>query len=158
MFHVKTRLVKIKLSEGNYEFLFTDLPQEEFGSEELKHVYHLRWEIETSFSFLKYNMALNSFHSKRRDFICQEIYARMILFNLTMLLVHSVELPKKDCLLEYKVSISDAVITCRDFLHNRMSSDTVELLLIGNVTPIREGRTYPRKKHTKRVVPLSYRA
>ena len=103
-------------------------------------------------------MALNSFHSKRRDFICQEIYARMILFNLTMLLVHSVELPKKDCLLEYKVSISDAVITCRDFLHNRMSSDTVELLLIGNVTPIREGRTYPRKKHTKRVVPLSYRA
>ena len=157
MFHVRTRLVKIKLSKGNYEFLFTDLPHD-FGLEALKHVYHLRWGIETSFSHLKYNMALNSFHSKRRDFICQEIYARMILFNLTMLMVHCVNLPQRDCLLEYKVSISDAVITCRDYLHNRMSNDTVALLLIDNVTPIREGRTYPRKKHTKRVVPLNYRA
>ncbi len=158
LFRISARLIKIKLSEGNYEFLITDLPSDDFKIDDLKRVYQLRWGIETSFCYLKYNMALNSFHSRRRDFICQEIFARIILYNLTMLLVQSVNLPERDTLLEYKVSISDAVITCRDFLHNRMSNATIEALLTMNVTPIRDGRTYPRKKHSKRVVPLCFRA
>ncbi|WP_306756916.1 transposase [Agathobacter rectalis] len=44
-------------------------------------IYHLRWGIETSFRELKYAIGLTSFHARKPDFIKQEIYARLLLYN-----------------------------------------------------------------------------
>lgn len=43
--------------------------------------YSMRWGIETSFRELKYAVGLTSFHAKKREYILQEIWARLILYN-----------------------------------------------------------------------------
>lgn len=153
-FPISVRLVKVRIDEGVYEYLITNLPADNFDTSTLKHLYRLRWGIETSFRFLKYNVALNYFHSKRRDFIIQEIYARLVLYNLTMLLVHSVSLPKRSTKHKYKISVSDAVITCRNYILNKIKSTEVKPLLLKYLTCVRPGRTFIRKKRSKRFVPL----
>ena len=156
-FPVSVRLVKIKLPGGDYEYLLTDLPGKIFGIDKLREVYNLRWGIETSFRYLKYNVALNSFHSIRRDLITQEIYSRVILYNLTMLLAHCVTIPQENTKYNRKIAVSDAVVTCRDFLIHRFRNEDILQLLVRYLTDIRPGRSFERKTRSKRFVPLANR-
>lgn len=157
LFPISLRLVKLVLPNGSTEFLITDLPRHSFSPKTLMYLYHLRWDTETAYSHLKYSIALNTFHSIRRDFIRQEIYARVIFYNMTMLIIHSVALPKRNRKNEYKISVSDAVITCRDFMIHRIKNETIEKRIQKYVTDIRPDREYPRKKRSKRFVPLNHR-
>ena len=60
-----------------------------FGSfDSMKELYHLRWNEETSFRALKY-------HSKKRTYIQQEIYARLIMFHLSKAIVNVVDAEKQ---------------------------------------------------------------
>lgn len=158
LYPINVRILRIRLKDGSYEYLLTNLSATSFSPDVLKHLYQLRWGIETSFRFLKYNIALNNFHSIRRDFIIQEMFARVILYNLTMLLVHSVSPPHKECKYQYKVSVSDAITTCRDFLINRVKNAEIKDLLLHYLTAVRPGRSFPRKPRSKRFVPLTNRA
>ena len=151
------RLVKIELPDGNSEFLVTNLSADEFSKDDLKAIYRLRWEIETAFRFLKYNAALNSFHSIRRDLITQEIYARVILYNFTIMIVSCIQIAPKDTKAKLKISISDAIHICRDFLIHRIKNAEIIALLCRYLTEIRPYRTFPRKVRSKRVVPMMYR-
>ena len=157
LFPISLRLVKIVLQDGSAEFLITDLPRHQFPCDTLKYLYHLRWSTETAYCYLKYSIALNSFHSVRRDFITQEIYARVIFYNMAMLLIHSVTLSQRGRKYKFKISVSDAVITLRDFMIHRIKNETIEKLLRKYVTDIRPDRTYPRKKRSKRFVSLNHR-
>ena len=154
---VSVRLVKLSLPDGSHEYLVTDLPKRQFESDKLRDLYDMRWGIETAFRYLKYNVALNYFHSLRRDFIVQEIYARVILYNLTMLLVNCVSPPQRKTRYQRKVSISDAVITCRDFLIYRFKNEEIVSLLLRYLTDIRPGRSFPRKSRSRRFISLSNR-
>lgn len=75
------RVVRVKLEDDNYETIITNLDRKQFPAEMLKELYHLRWGIETSFLDLKYNIGLLSLHSKKEEFVYQEINASFILFN-----------------------------------------------------------------------------
>ena len=71
------RFVRIK-KDGNkeaYETIMTNLPQDKFTMEDIEKLYKLRWSIEVSYRHLKYSISLNATHSKRREFIKQEIWA-----------------------------------------------------------------------------------
>ena len=151
------RLVKLELPGGGSEFLITDLSSKSFPKDVIRELYRLRWGIETSFRFLKYNVALNYFHSIRREFIIQEIYARMILYNFTMMIVSHTDLPEKGTKYQYKISISDAVVTCRDFLIHRLKNEEITELLCRYLTEIRPGRTCPRKSRSKRYISFNNR-
>ena len=61
--------------------LLTNLPSDKFPPHKLKEIYSMRWGIETSFRELKYAIGLTSFHARKPDFIKQEIYARLLLYN-----------------------------------------------------------------------------
>lgn len=152
------RLVKVALPNGKSEYLITDLPTENFSSDVLEKLYKLRWGIETSFRVLKYNVALNHFHSIRRDFISQEIYAKVILYNFSMLIVHCVQSSSEINVLNRRIAISDAVPICRDFLIQKIKNAEIRDLLVRFMTDIRPDRSFPRKVRSKRNVPLSYRA
>jgi len=156
LFPVCVRLGKIDLPSGP-EYLLTNLPAKTFPLDTLKELYRLRWGIETAFRFLKNNISLNCFHSIRRDLIIQEIYARVILYNFTMCILHSVSPPRLERKYRYKVSVSDAIVTCRDFLIHRFKNDEMEDLLLRYLTDVRPGRAFPRKKHSKRYIPLTNR-
>lgn len=157
LFPVSVRLVKIRIANG-FEYLLTDLPSKSFSMDKLKELYRMRWGIETSFRYLKYNVALNYFHSVRRDFIMQEIYARVIVYNLTMLLVHCVKPRQSTTKYRRKISVSDAVVTFREFLIHRIKNEEIIASLLRYQTDIRPQRTFIRKKHSKRFVGLSNRA
>ena len=47
--------------------------------QDIKELYHLRREIETNYRELKYDLDLNTLHSKKRNLIEQEIYTKMTL-------------------------------------------------------------------------------
>ena len=157
LYPIRVRLVKVMLPSGLPEYLITNLPKESFDANKIKEIYRLRWGIETSFCYLKYNVGLVYFHSIRRDFIIQEIYARVILYNLTRLLINCVSLPKKNTKHRQKISVADAVVTCRDFLIYRFKNEEIHSLLTRYVTPIRLNRSFYRRKHTKQFVSLTNR-
>lgn len=61
--------------------IVTNLERSEFPTEDLKEIYHFRWGIETSFRELKYAIGLISFHAHKVDYIKQEVFARLLLYN-----------------------------------------------------------------------------
>ena len=73
-------VVKIKTAENTYEYLITNLPHS-FTMEDIKECYHWRWGIEISFRYLKHANGLLYFHSKKPEFLKQEIYANLTLYN-----------------------------------------------------------------------------
>ena len=55
----------------------TNLDAEQFPAEAVKKIYAMRWGIETSFRDLKYTVGLLHFHSKKAEYIIQEIFAKL---------------------------------------------------------------------------------
>lgn len=72
-YQMEFRALRFSISEDSYECIITNLPSDELNAEEIKKRYAMRWGIETSFRELKYAVGLTSFHSKKREFITQEI-------------------------------------------------------------------------------------
>ena len=56
-------------------------PVYSFTMEDIKECYHWRWGIEISFRYLKHANGLLYFHSKKTEFLKQEIYANLTLYN-----------------------------------------------------------------------------
>ena len=73
-FDLSFRVVRFKISDSAFETVVTDLP---YPPHELKALYAMRWDIETSFRSLKYTVGLSSFHSKKADHILQEIFVSL---------------------------------------------------------------------------------
>ena len=64
---LKFRIIRIKISEGLYETLVTNLPDHVFSAEDIRTIYKMRWGIENSFRELKYHIGLIAFHSKKKE-------------------------------------------------------------------------------------------
>ena len=106
----------------------------------------------------KYGIALNYFHSVKREFLIQEIYARLILSNFISLVAACAELPYTGTAYRYKISYSDAIYKCRGFLiGHKAYADVLSLLLRDNV-PIRPNRSYPRNMRSQRLKTLQHRS
>ena len=88
------RVVQFPLSDGSFECVITILPHDDFPTNEIKELYHMRWGIETSFRELKYAVGLTSFHAKKLVYIKQEIWARLILYNFCEVISARVALKK----------------------------------------------------------------
>ena len=151
------RLIKIHLKDGTYEYLITNLPKDRFPHHMMKYLYHLRWSQETAYFLLKYKADLSFLHSRKRKYVTQEIYARLILYNLTLLLAGSVTVKKEGTKYEYKVNITQAFVTCRFLLRGDLAPDDVYHELCRYVTPIRPDRHYERKMRSQRLPPLNNR-
>ena len=80
-FLFRYRCVRFEITTGVYETLVTNLSRDEFPLEEMKDLYHMRWGIETSFRELKYAIGLVNFHARKEEYILQEIYARLTIYN-----------------------------------------------------------------------------
>lgn len=83
---ISFRVVRFKITDNAYEAIITNLDAEEFSSQKIKKLYHMRWGIKISFRELKYAMGLISFHSKKVKHITQEIFARLTMYNFCELI------------------------------------------------------------------------
>ena len=158
------RVVRIKIdgSVEEYESLITNLDRKIFPAEEIKKLYKLRWDIEVSYRHLKYSVELNALHSKRRDFIRQEIWARLVMFNISMIIIDYVtdhKLTKKERRLEYKVNITMAVFFTKHFMTIRKGGDPPDLesLIAKEILPVRDDRHYTRNVRSQGFVSFGYR-
>lgn len=85
------RVVRFKLDGcEEYESIVTNLSRDEFSEDEIKEVYNSRWRIELAFRDLKYSANLCTLRAKKRQSIQQEIWARMILYNISFIVAHHV--------------------------------------------------------------------
>jgi len=151
------RVTRFAITENTYECIITNLPKEAFPMEEIKRIYAMRWGIETSFRELKYAIGLSCFHSKKVEYIKQEIYARLILYNYCEIITMNVVIHQKDTKYEYQMNYTIAIHICRHFLRNDISPSNVEMLIQKNLLPVRPGRSDPRKVRPKSVVSFLYR-
>lgn len=158
-YKMNLRVVRFKITDDTYECLVTNLTRDEFNLEELKKMYHMRWGIETAFKVLKYIIGMISFHSKKRNFIQQEIYAAILLHCLTNMITERVEIKQSgERKHTYKVNLSTAVTNMRLWL--RKIIDTQELVkrIKKYLAPVRPDRKYQRNMKPKSFVPFNTKA
>ena len=153
------RVVRFKITEDSYEVVVTNLDSSEFPPEELKKLYGMRWGIETSFRELKYAVGLTSFHSKKREHILQEIFARIIMYNFAEMITSHVVISQFDTKHAYQVNFTVAIHICRHFLRCRIHAPPpdVEALIRKNILPVRPGRKDNRKIRCRTAVSFLYR-
>ena len=110
------RVARFKITDGTYECLVTNLPKDEFSITELKELYHMRWEIEGAFRHLKYDINMVYFNSVKQKNARQEIYAALIMYNYTQLLINAVPVEKDGRKWTYQIAFKPAVTNARLFL------------------------------------------
>ena len=143
------RIVRFPITENTFETVITNLDADDFPPEELKKLYAMRWGIETSFRELKYTVGLQHFHAKKVEFIHQEIFARLTMYNFYELITQSVVIQQNNRKYAYMVNFSAAVHVCRQFFLRDLPPPRVEALLAKHISPIRPGRSKPRKLKPK---------
>lgn len=156
-YELNFRIVRFKVTDELYETVLTNLDKDVYPPEKLRELYASRWGIETSFRDLKYTIGLLHFHSKKVDYILQEIFAGLIMYNFSELITSHVVIEKGSRKYEYKINFSVAVHICRDFLLSINNPPDVELLIARYVLPIRPGRSRPREMKVKQAISFMYR-
>ncbi len=132
-YDISLRVVRFEISSGCFENIITNLPGD-----------------------LKYPLCLKAFHSKKYEYIVQEIWARAILHNFSSAIISGVPIDSGVRKYEYQVNFAEAFKTCRDFLriHDGRTEMDVESLIAQNLEPIRPGRTFACQHRFK--LPISF--
>lgn len=129
------RVIKMKVAEDSYEYIITNLPYS-FDLEDLKTCYHWRWQIEVAFRYLKHANGLLYFHSKKPEYLKQEIYANLILYNFGVFLANEAirKNQKKNRRItnkyQYEVDFSSALKISRKYFIRGRSSESRIIKLI----------------------------
>lgn len=159
-YEMKMRIVRFPISRNTYECIITNLPQEKFSIEEIKKLYAKRWGIETSFRELKYAIGLTRFHSKKIDYIIQEIWSKITLYNFCEVITGEVIIDKNERKKHvYQLNYTRAIHICCYFLSvkKEKAPPDVEYLIRHELLPIRTGRTKPRKVRSQSMISFLYR-
>ncbi|MBP7187209.1 MAG: IS4 family transposase [Ruminococcus sp.] len=158
-YSLKFRIIRIKISENNYETLVTNLRDDEFSQEDIKMIYKIRWGIENSFRELKYHVGLIAFHSKKKDCVIQEIFASLIMYNFSMLITENIVIDEdKHNDYHYKINYAVAIHACiRFFRSSHANPSLLEDLIARNKCPVRPDRIADRKTCYHSAIGFNYR-
>lgn len=163
IYPIKLRFVKFALNDKTFEYLVTNLSKEEFSSEELKELYGMRWGIESSYKELKYAAGLINVHAKKREYVEQEIWARLTLFNYSEAIALRISVErqkkKKENKYEYQLNYTTVLYLCRLYLklYPLINAVQLETIIECNILPIRQGRTAFRTERPRTPVRFCYR-
>lgn len=162
VFELSFRVVRFPLSGNTYECVVTNLPADGYPPEKMKGYYFARWGIETSSRKLKYTIGLSNFHAYKPSSIQQEIWAKLVAYNATEMLVSQTVIEKKQRKHTYKVNFSKAAHICRKFLCPVVRQKPIDVLaLLGReLIPVRDGRQFAGLKtaHFRKPKYFIYRA
>jgi hypothetical protein len=162
---LKVRLVRVELSSGITEVLYTNLWEEDgFENELFKDLYNLRWGVETAFGTAKNILQLESMSGQTVQSVYQDFYATIFMTNLLSLLSRQAdeEPPKKSAYKRKRKKWKKQ--TNRNKASGQLRLQVVSLILGQNSAetiieiiiyfsryklPVRPGRTYPRIRKNK---------
>jgi len=116
----KFRVLKIEL-EDKFEYLITDLDAATLSLDEAKHIYALRWEIETFYGVLKTELELENFSGKTKNAVLQEFYATLTIANICQCFINDAD---------YEIAAMDRYKTIK---HERQAN---RRQCIGEIVPV----------------------
>lgn len=162
---IKCRVVKFQINNPEsgrqvWEVLITNLNRFEFPVKKMKELYHIRWDIETSFRELKYALGAVQFHSRKDDFVEMELIAHLIMFNVVSRTINAVSVPQSATKkYKYVLSFKDAVTLVRKYfrLHAHEPPDRIYAELLGYTRPVVSGRADKRNMKPKTAIWFVYR-
>ena len=168
---VRCRLVAITLDNGQIEILCTSLlDQQEYTIEELKDLYHARWNVEEAYKLLKCRAQLEAFSGKTAVSVKQDFYAKIFMMTMCALLSFPIEEKLRE---EHKhsknkhprkVNRTNVLGFLREswialWLTNRKKKilEAMDFTLFKTADIVRKGRSFPRKKSSKKPPPANYK-
>ena len=154
---LKLRVLNFPVGENNYEYIVTNIPQYRLSRKEIKEIYRLRWGIETAFRHLKYAGNMVHLHSVKREFLLQEIYAKLTMYNFSAFLAKCADKPEKrsSCKYSYEISHTRLQKISNRFLTGKIKD--VLALLVKALVPVRPGRSFQRNLRRQSADTLAYR-
>lgn len=149
---------RVETNPDNYETIITSLDPAEFPLGEIKKLYGIRWGVETSFRTLKYAVGMVNLHAKNEEYVRQEIYAHLIMYNFFCRIAACTGVTHKgQGKYEYQINLTTAYHLCRAFYLGMIDAGRLMGKLERYVLPVRPGRQDKRKMKTKTFVSFLYR-
>lgn len=162
---IKIRLLKIKLSEKESEYLVTNIFDSGITLEEFKRAYQKRWGIETKYNDLKNKLEIENFSGYSPKAILQDFYATIFLANLAGVMQYDLHAEiesahtKPENLYEYKMNVAmtiselkrtvvEMIATSSQLKRERLYQKII-IRLTRSVVPVRQNRTETRTKRHK---------
>ncbi|WP_232019937.1 IS4 family transposase [Ureibacillus thermosphaericus] len=158
---VNARVVRFLLDSDTEEILVTNLIEEGFNISEFKTLYFKRWGIETEYNNVKNKIEIENFTGGSKIAIEQDFYASIYLSNMVSLLRNDAnetineESKKKRRKHDYQVNTNILIGKLKDRMVHLLLEDCpikrermftkIMKVIIRNKTPIRFGRSYPRR-------------
>ena len=160
-YHMSFRIVRVLLDTGEYETLITSLKRgaDGFSTAEIKELYHARWGIETAFRELKYSMGLVNLHSRKDQYIRQEIVCNLLMSNFCARIASQVVIQKSEkARYDHKVNMKMAIFLCKEYYLSENANGEKLMQDIAKYTEaIRPGRADERNMKVKGFVGFTYR-
>ena len=156
---MRFRICRFMLDSGEFETVATSLPSS-FTLEDIRHLYHLRWGIETSFRDLKYTLGLVNLHGRKSDkYAEQEVFASLLAFSFTSRICNEVVIRQpKEGVYAYKVNFKMAVMLCKEYIRTpKADGDKLMKDIARYTVPIRPDRQDLRSLRTKGFPGFVYR-
>lgn len=171
---LKIRVMKIQLSNGNIEYLATNILDPQISTDDFKWAYEKRWGIETKYNDVKNKLEIECFTGYTPVAILQDFYATMFLANLAGVLEYDLHEEieaahfSPENLYAYKMNITMAISELKGNVVEMLSTTSrihQECLYIKMasrlkkaVVPKRENRSEKReKKHKSMKYPNNFR-
>lgn len=157
---ISLRMVRIRLENGDYEVLATNLPYEIFPTEEIGELYHLRWGIETAYETLKSRLQIENFTGTKERLLLQDIYSTIYVSNLAEDIIRDVEqeMDEKERHTKHKMAVNQTIsigILKNDLIYIILEKDHIKKEQLfqqlyddisRNLVPVRPDRHYRRTK------------
>ena len=162
-FPISLRILCLAVAPGKQIYLATNLDRDEFPLETIKVLYRLRWDQEGAFRDLKYTVDLVHFHSKKRGYVEQEAWARLIIYNFCEAITRHIAVTRqtgkeKDRKYGYKINFATAVCICKAYLKKSDGEINPSRLIGKHLIPIRPNRSAPRRVNPQSAKSFLYRA
>lgn len=149
------RMVRFPLEKADgtisWECLATNLDEDSFTAQELKTLYGLRWNEETSFNHLKHRLSIGKLRSRTLGGIEQEVFAKMTLYNLASRVRNHLERKKKGKKHSHRLSLSNVILQVRQYLFNTGLPEhfDIDAFLTRETCAVMEGRANRRPKYRR---------
>lgn len=158
---IKVRLIRVEL-EKEIEVLATNLLDSDAWPRHLfKKLYAGRWPVEEDYKKLKSKLQVENWSGKTVHSVYQDFHAKVFSKNLTCILAHQAQeevlkqsANKKH---DYQVNMSNLISKMKDTIVSFFKQSSISpilewlwIMMTKTLEPIREERSYPRKKRVKR--------
>ena len=158
---MKIRFVRVRLDDKTTEILATNIFDSDVSAEDFKKLYHLRWEIETTYGTMKHKLMMEDFSGKTDIAVQQDFLATAVIVNLLGVIqydnrdeIEALQAEKPGKQYRYKQNLNYTIGLYRDNLIELVvcKSHAKRLLLYHklckamqkNLVPVRPGRSSPR--------------